>query len=221
MSDRLVLAFDTSFGPVSAALATYQGQVIASDCADNVVGKQAETLPPLVARLLANAGVAFSRVGRIVVTVGPGAFTGVRVGLAFAKGLHLSTGAEILGVSTLECVALQAQEAFPGLGVATLFDAKRGEVYALALNGAGDVLLPAALLSVEQAQSEIARVFQGPFLLTGSGGALVSGAFQTSTYVEMTSIDARALASRGGAMCVDNYVPLPAYLRAPDARLPA
>ena len=221
MSDRFVLAFDTSFGPVSAALATYQGQVIASACADNAVGKQAETLPPLVGRLFADAGVAFSSVARIVVTVGPGAFTGVRVGLAFAKGLHLSIGAEILGVSTLECLALQAQESAPGLGVAAILDAKRDEVYALALNGAGDVLLSAALLSVEQAQAAIAGVFQGSFLLTGSGGPLASVAFPASMYVEMSAIDINRLASRGGALCADSYMPMPTYLRAPDARLPA
>ena len=111
MSERLALAIDTSFGPVSAALATLDGAVIAHLAADNPAGTQAETLPPLVQRLF--KGRDFKSLARVAVTVGPGAFTGVRVGLAFAKGLKIATGAQVLRFNTLDCLAAQALRDMP------------------------------------------------------------------------------------------------------------
>ena len=131
MSERLILAIDTSFGPVAATLATTDGRTVGRIEADNPAGTQAETLPPLVARLF--QGRDFKQLARVAVTVGPGAFTGVRVGLAFAKGLRLATGAEVLGYSTLDCLAAQAA-VHGGDSIAAVIDAKRGEVYVQAFS---------------------------------------------------------------------------------------
>ena len=79
MNDRFVLAIDTSFGPVSAALANSTGEIVAHFEADNAPGTQAETLPPRIAEMFSGAGVRFDRLDRIAVTVGPGAFTDLLV----------------------------------------------------------------------------------------------------------------------------------------------
>lgn len=220
MIDRLVLAFDTSFGPVSAALATLDGKIIASAAADNPAGTQAETLPPLVAQLFKDVGASFKQLSRVAVTVGPGAFTGVRVGLAFAKGLHLATGAEILGLLTLDCLAAQVSNSHPNCSVGVVIDAKRGEVYTIATGPTGRVFLPAALMAIDEAKRAIDRVLLEPCILTGSGAVLLHGLAHAVTVVDAGRIDARLMAVRAGTMSPPLFPPTPAYLRAPDARLP-
>lgn len=221
MTERLVLAFDTSFGPVSAALATLDGKLLAGAAAENPAGKQAETLPPLVAKLFADEGARFEAVERIVVTVGPGAFTGVRVGLAFAKGLRLATGAQILGVTTLECLGRQAQDKYGGVDVGVVLDAKRGEVFLLTLSESGEACVPAQVATISEARKILASRLGSGCVLVGSGVGLMGDAIKALHCPEMVQIDTKRLATQGGKMTPGHYVPLPAYLRDADARLSA
>jgi tRNA threonylcarbamoyladenosine biosynthesis protein TsaB len=219
--DRLVLAIDTSFGPVSGALAALDGAIVASFEADNAAGTQAETLPPRVAEMFASAGARFDRLSRIAVTVGPGAFTGVRVGLAFAKGLRLATGAAVLGFTTLECLAVQAAEVAQGSGVIAAIDAKRGEVYLQIFDDALRPLIEAQLLPLSVADEVTRKHAMRPLVLTGSGAPLLGLAKGAAKIVEVARIDAKALAKRAASADPARYPPTAAYLRAPDARLPS
>jgi tRNA threonylcarbamoyladenosine biosynthesis protein TsaB len=94
----------------------------------------ATRLLPLAAGLLAEAGLRFADVDRIAVGVGPGTFTGLRIGVASARGLAQSLDAELLGVSSLLALAQAAvsREAVAGRGVLAAIDARRGEVFAAA-----------------------------------------------------------------------------------------
>lgn len=217
MSARLILAIDTSFGPVSATLATNSG-VIGSVEADNPAGTQAETLPPIVAKLF--EGHDFKALARVAVTVGPGAFTGVRVGLAFAKGMKLATDAQVLGFTTLDCLAAQAQATKPGRGVGAVIDAKRGEVYVQAFAGEAEPACNAGLLPIAEAAALLRRTLGPKVLLTGSGAALLDG-FDAVEIVPFNRIDTSLLARRAVSADPARYPAVPAYLRAPDARLPA
>ena len=222
MNGRVVLAIDTSFGPVSAALAKSDGTFIAGFEADNAPGTQAETLPPRVAALMSEAGVRFDRLSRIGVTVGPGAFTGVRVGLAFAKGLRVATGAIVLGFTTLECLAAQAARGNPGANVAVVIDARRDEVYLQLFNASLDPLTEGMVLAIAAARDIVRARLVGPAVFTGSGATLVSGAFDGQAKIEaIPRIDARLLARRASAANPELHPADAAYLRAPDARLPA
>jgi tRNA threonylcarbamoyladenosine biosynthesis protein TsaB len=89
----------------------------------------AVSLPGLVARVLAAAGAAIEAVDAIAVSIGPGSFTGLRVGLGFAKGLAFAGGVPIVPVPTLEALAWVA-EAAPGETICAALDARRHEVYA-------------------------------------------------------------------------------------------
>jgi tRNA threonylcarbamoyladenosine biosynthesis protein TsaB len=211
-----VLAIDTSFGPVGATLAAFDGSIVASFEADNDAGTQAETLPPLVARM----AIDFKRLKRIAVTVGPGAFTGVRVGLAFAKGLRLATGADVLGVTTLECLAAQAVREVPDHAVGVAIDARRGEVYAQAFSSRLEPLCDAAISPVGEASARLQRAIGVPFVLTGSGAPLLEGLAPVRT-VSTARVDTKLLALRCLQADTVRYPAVPAYLRAPDARLPA
>lgn len=221
MTDGLVLAFDTSFGPVSAALATLDGNLVAQAEADNPAGKQAETLPVLVDGLFADAGAGFDALDRVVVTVGPGAFTGVRVGLAFAKGLRLATKATILGVTTLECLGRQVQEKYGRVDVGIVLDARRGEVFVMALKEDGGVSIPAQVLSIGDAQRILLPVLGEHSVLAGSGSGLMGPAIDAIRVPGMMKIDTKRLALQGGRMNSGHHEPVPAYLRDADARLPA
>jgi tRNA threonylcarbamoyladenosine biosynthesis protein TsaB len=217
MSERLILAIDTSFGPVGITLATMSGRIIGRIEADNPAGTQAETLPPLVAKLFESQD--FKQLARVAVTVGPGAFTGVRVGLAFAKGLRLATGAAVLGFSTLDCVAAQAA-IHEAESIGAVIDAKRGEVYVQAFSRLSAPLCEAVVLPIAEASMMLRRVLKPKMLLTGSGAALVDG-FGDAQIVPFHRIDTELMARRAASEDPARYPAVPAYLRAPDARLPA
>jgi len=222
MNDRVVLAIDTSFGPVGAALASADGDVVASFEADNPPGTQAETLPPRIADMFSTAGVRFEQLSRIAVTVGPGAFTGVRIGLAFAKGLKVATGAMVLGFTTLECLAAQAARESPGTAIAVAIDAKRDEIYLQLFNASLAPLTEAALLPLEIAKNVVRTRLTAPAVFTGSGAALVRGAFDgQATINPIPRIDVRLLVRRAAGADPDLHPSVAAYLRAPDARLPS
>ena len=221
MTDRFVLAIDTSFGPVSGALATADGTFIAGFEADNPAGTQAETLPPRVAELFSQTGVRYDQLSRVAVTVGPGAFTGVRVGLAFAKGLRVATGSIVLGFTTLECLAAQAARACPGASVAIAIDAKRDEVYLQLFTASLERLTESALLSIGVAQAVVRDRLSGTVVFAGSGATLVRDAYEGTAHIEtIARIDTPLLARRAALADPALYPPDAAYLRAPDARLP-
>lgn len=218
MSGPLILAIDTSFGPVGVTLSTWDMRTQGRIEDDNPAGTQAETLPPLVEKLF--EGYDFKQLTRIAVTVGPGAFTGVRVGLAFAKGIKLATGAEILGFTTLECMAAQASHNKGCSTVGAVIDAKRGEVYVQAFSHILEPLSGPALLPVAEASAMLRRTLKPKkMLLTGSGASLLDG-FEGVEIVEIERIDTELLARRGILADPARYPAVPAYLREPDARLP-
>ena len=210
----IVLALDTAAGACSAAV-TRDGAVLAARSEPMTRGHQ-ERLAPLVREAMAEAGVAFPELDRIGVTVGPGSFTGLRVGLAFAKGLGLALGKPCLGVGTLE--ALAASDPGPGL-TAAVIDAKRDQVYLQAFESGVAVMAPDAL-PVETAAARLAELWRGgPLRLIGPGAALLAMAAPGAEVVERSAPDpvaicalvARKPASAGAR---------PLYLRAPDAKLP-
>lgn len=218
MSERLILAIDTSFGPVGVTLASMDGRTFGRIEANNQAGTQAETLPPLVAKLF--EGRDFNQLARVAVTVGPGAFTGVRVGLAFAKGLKLATGSTVMGFSTLNCMAAQAAAYKPCTTVGAVIDAKRGEVYVQAFSHLSEPLSDGAVAPLAEASALLRQTLKPRMLLIGSGVSLLDG-FGDVEVAPFERIDTELLARRAALADPDKHPAQPAYLRAPDARLPA
>lgn len=87
----------------------------------------AESLMPMIDAVMSEAGLSFAELDGVAVTVGPGAFTGLRIGLSAARGLALAAALPLVGVTTLEAVAA-AQESH-GLPVLVALDSKRSDVY--------------------------------------------------------------------------------------------
>jgi tRNA threonylcarbamoyladenosine biosynthesis protein TsaB len=209
----IVLGLDTALGACSAAVLA-QGQPLAVRFEPMARGHQ-ERLALLVRETMAAAGLPFSALDRIGVTVGPGSFTGLRVGLAFAKGLALALGRPCVGVGTLE--ALAASESGAGLTFAAI-DARRGQVYLQAFSGGQTVMAP-DVLPVEIAAARLAEFNPGPdTLIVGSGAPLLEGLVPGARIIAREAPDPVALARLAGTKPPAPARPL--YLRAPDAKLP-
>ena len=163
----LELALDCAANACSVALAR-NGKLLASQWRAMARG-HAEAAPVMLERTMADAGAAFPELARILVTRGPGSFTGIRIALAAARGLALVTGAEVAAVPTFE--ALRPAELPEGRLFAVL-DTKRGSLYAAELSGAGVPFITTAE----------ALAAEAPFTVVGDAAAalaaLAPGAIQ-------------------------------------------
>ena len=208
----IVLGLDTCLNACSVAVLDDE-RVVASAREVMARGHQ-EQLAPMAQAVMARAGLAFADLDRIAATVGPGSFTGLRVGVAFAKGLALALGKPTVGIGTLEALAAQA----PGL-VFPAIDARRGQLYLQAFEDGRALMAPDAV-TAEVAAARIAELSQGrPFTLVGSGAALLADFAPSAAVVEAEGADARDVARIALARSPSPRKPL--YLRAPDAKLPA
>lgn len=204
----IILALDTCLGACSAAVVDGE-RVLAARVEPMARGHQ-ERLAPLVAELMAEAGASFDRLDRVGVTVGPGSFTGLRVGLAFAKGIGQALAIPVVAVGTLEALAAGT----PGRVLAVL-DAKRGQVYLQAFADGVPVSAP-DVLPLETAAARVAEF--APEVLIGSGAGLFAGMTPTARVIAAEQADPSAVARLAAAR--SPVPPRPLYLRAPDARLP-
>jgi tRNA threonylcarbamoyladenosine biosynthesis protein TsaB len=210
----IVLALDTATGACSAAV--IQGAAVLAQRSEPMTRGHQERLALLVREVMSEAGVAFAEIDRIGVTVGPGSFTGLRVGLAFAKGLGLALSRPCIGIGTLE--ALAASDPGPGL-TAAVIDAKRGQVYLQVFQDGAPVMAP-DVLPVETAAARLAEFWAGGLArLIGPGAALLDGVLTGAEVHERAAPDPVALA-RLAALRPPGIPARPLYLRAPDAKLP-
>ena len=125
-----ILALDSALSSCSAAVMK-DGKIL-SEILEKCLRGQAERLIPMCQEVCDGAAVPFDQLDAIAVTCGPGTFTGVRIGLAAAKGLSLALDIPLIGVTTLEAVAqymMSEGEGLPKGKIAIVHDARRSEVY--------------------------------------------------------------------------------------------
>ena len=209
-----ILALDTCLGACAVAVCE-DGRVLATVSEAMARGHQ-ERLGPMTRETMQAAGLAFADLDRIAVTVGPGSFTGLRVGLAFAKALALALGRPCVGVSTLD--ALGRGPVRPGF-VAACIDAHRGQVY-LQVFADGQAVMAPDVLPTEVAAARLVELYAGgPAVLVGSGASLLQAALPQADVEPGALPDPAAIADLALAMRPPLVPPRPLYLRAPDARL--
>ena len=207
----IVLALDTCLGACSTALA--DGDRLLGECSEPMTRGHQERLAPMARELMAGAGVSCADRDRIGVTVGPGSFTGLRVGLAFAKGLALALGRPCVGVGTLE--ALAATCGATGR-CATVIDAGRGCLY-FQIFEAGTALSAPATAPVEVVAARLADLsIGGEMTLVGPGVALLAHAVPGGRWVDLAAPSPATVARLAARTPAAPARPL--YLRAPDAR---
>ena len=220
-----ILAVDTALGACSVAMAT--DGALRAHAFELMARGHAEALAPMTDHVMREAGCAFAELARLGVTVGPGTFTGQRIGLAFVRGLALALNIPAIGVTTLDAMieAAFAEKNAPWALCAA--DAKRGELYVSARAAGGEELIAPALLGVAQAAvlaAQVARAAGPEFLCAGTGAGLILGPLQDRGLrpysVAIHQPDARFVARLALRATPAGGAPRPLYLRAPDAKLP-
>ncbi|WP_312138690.1 tRNA (adenosine(37)-N6)-threonylcarbamoyltransferase complex dimerization subunit type 1 TsaB [Brevundimonas sp.] len=162
----------------------------------------------------------FSGIERIGVTVGPGSFTGLRVGLSFALGLGAALDCPVVGISTLD--GLAASVPTNGWVVAAI-DARRGQVYMRVFKN-GEAVDEAQALAIEDATAKIlALAPDGDVALAGSGAEVLlayEARLEKARLYPLSAPSAEALALLTATLDAPAHPPKPLYLRAPDATPP-
>jgi tRNA threonylcarbamoyladenosine biosynthesis protein TsaB len=209
----IVLALDTCLDACS--LAVLDGGIVRAQASHPMGRGHQEALAPLGQAVMAQAGLAFSDIDRIGVTIGPGSFTGLRVGLAFAKGLGAALSIPVVGIGTLAALA----EAHGDDLTFAAIDARRGQVYLQAFAGGRALMAPDAL-DLTTAAARLAELSGGrQATLVGSGAALLADLMPGARQIDVPACDPAAVARLAAAQTSPSP-PRPLYLRAPDARLP-
>ena len=212
----MILALDTCLGASSVAI--LQGDRVLAARSEPMTRGHQERIGVLAREVAAEAGVRFPELTRIGVTVGPGSFTGLRVGLAFAKGLATALSIPCVGVNTLEALAAGV----PGGGfIAAVLDARMSQVYLQIFDGGVALMAPDAL-DLGSAAARLAELHGGQAVtLVGSGAPLLAQIVPGATVLTPVSADPVAVARLAAARPAPAHSPRPLYLRAPYATLPA
>jgi tRNA threonylcarbamoyl adenosine modification protein YeaZ len=212
-----LLAFDTAFEACSVGVDTGNGRVVLR-C--EAVGRaHQERLFPMIEAAMAEAGLAVADLDRIAVTVGPGSFTGIRVGVAAARGFALVTKVPAIGVTTLAVHAEAAAEKAPGRCVLAAIPARDGMLYAQSF---GRDLTPFGDPWVASADELAGEAHARDALLAGPGADAVARALGGDGDERIVhrdaSPDVSALVRVARRAPLSGASPKPLYLRPPDAQ---
>ena len=219
----MILAIDTALAATSACLLAPGEIEPAWSETVPMQGGHAEALFPLLDRVVARSPGGFDGITRVAVTIGPGSFTGIRIGVAAGRAIGLACKVPVVGVSTLAALAAPAMAAGLRPPIVAAIDARHGNVYVQAFGAAGETLLGPVLLPA----AEAARALGGASLrLVGSGGpllAVAAGPLGISTDADEASfiVDIGFVARLGALADPARALPRPLYLKAPDATPPA
>lgn len=205
----MLLAFDTATPSVAVAL--YDGDAVVTESATVDAMRHGELLAPAISSALSTAGIVRQDLTAIAVGVGPGPFTGLRVGLVTARTLAAVLDIPVYGVCTLDVLAAEAAETGMEEGFLVATDARRKEVYLAAYTSAGERLEGPVVVAPADVSTEGHVV--------GGGGLLYPEAFPSARPPESPS--AGVLARVVAEERVELLDPEPLYLRRPDVAEPA
>lgn len=232
-----VLGLDTSTARLSAAV--LDGDRVAAECVRESVradhrrpgrSNHAEALLPLIEDVLRSAGTDFASLSLLGVAVGPGSFTGLRIGISTAKGLVYGSETPVVGVRTLEALAHGAPPGDGASFVCPLMDARKGEVYAALYrrtDAAFERLMEDCVAEPESLFRQVDAMAEGPCLFVGSGveayadliARCTRGRARVAPGVDgsSTAVSVARIARRKSPSAADAASLAPFYIRPPDA----
>lgn len=213
----LTLALDAAGAACSAAI-VHDGRVIGHRFAAMARG-QAEVLAPMVAEAMGQAGIDFTQLDLVAASVGPGTFTGIRIGLAMARALGLAAAKPVAGIASTDTVAAAIPEDLrAGRMVLVVLDSRRPELWVQPFAADLTPIADIQAMTADELTSWAADL--GPLVLAGDGAVLVAAALPDAILASVRT-DATQV-----ALLAEHRWPrqatLPAeplYLRPPDVTL--
>ena len=215
-----ILAIDTALPACSACVLDSDApEPISSETLPMARG-HAEALLPLLERVVAHAEGGFASLDRVAVTVGPGSFTGIRVGLSAARAIAVARRIPVTGVSTLAALAAPLIVDGEGAIVVAAIDALHGSVYVTGYGSGGRTILSPRHSPVRDA---VRALGAGPLRITGSGAPMLaieawSMGLKAEVVGERIAPDIAYVARLGLAANPASAPARPLYLKAPDAK---
>lgn len=217
-----ILAIDTALAAASACVFDQaSGDVLARETLEMARG-QDQAIISLIGRVVAEAGGGAKSIDRVAVTVGPGSFTGIRIGISAARAIGLALGVPVVGVSTLAAYAAPAVLDKQDGVVAAAIDARHGRLYIAAFVNGRPIVAP----RVATPREAVRAMGSGPFWLAGpSAPALAIEAWDMGEKAEVVeqagSPDIEFVARLGAAADPHIAQARPSYMRAPDIKAPS
>jgi tRNA threonylcarbamoyl adenosine modification protein YeaZ len=215
-----VLAIDTALEACSAAvLDTDRTGGLTSRSVPMARG-HAEALMPMIAEVMSAAEVEFTDLDRIAVTVGPGSFTGLRVGVAAARGIALAADKPVVGLTTLSVLAAPFFDADETKALLAVIDARHSQVYMQLFGPGGRSLIAPRIAPLRDA---IRAAMASPTRIVGNAARLVEVAWPDNERRPLQVAQVRApdivwVARLGAASAADSGPVKPLYLREADAQ---
>jgi len=217
-----ILAMDTA--AASCSVAIWRDNKVTHHVLQEMTRGHASELLPLVDDLLNEAGLGVADMDALAVTVGPGAFTGLRIGLSAARGFAVASALPVIGVTTLEALAFGVKEA--DCPILCVLDAKRADLYNQLFNPDGSPLGEAQALLPEQVVAHLPETCK-KVIVAGDSFDRLKDLLQErgieAVCSEVHFPDARyvvEIAARRGLPDTDQARPSAFYIRPPDAALP-
>ena len=213
-----LLAIDCASHLCAACVYDTQARVELGRAVEDIGKGHAERLMAVIGEALAAAGASYRDLGAVAVSVGPGSFTGIRVGVSAARGLALALGIPSIGVTTLEAIAAQSRDSIGARPILVALTSGPENVQAAVYDEFGRTLYDPALMTLREAA-----------LIAGDTGAALAGtaaeavaALVAGREMDFGPLDstadigwyARLAAAAGPA----GQRPRPLYLREPDAK---
>lgn len=200
----IILAIDTSLDDCIVAIAQ-DGEILASSC-QKTKSKQAEILPQMVKDICEKAKINPKQIDKIGVTIGPGSFTGVRVGLAFAKGLAIATNSQIVGISTLELLA----QSSPNSKTIALIE-QMGSVFAASFINGEIIDAPNRFENFD-----FIKNYESDWSIIGFKKSIE---LENHNFIIKETFDIDSFIKLCAQKDIQNNPPIPQYLRGADAKL--
>lgn len=213
-----ILALDTASSWCAAAVYDSGTDMVLAEVSENIGKGHAEVLMDYIERAMTQSGITMADLDCVAVNIGPGSFTGVRIGVSAARGFALALGRPAMGVSAFDALASEVAISQPGQPALVLLEAHRGEIYAQAFGVDAVATAGPMVLSRDEALTLIQQQSSETVLAGSAADALneiLAGTFSTARAEPTGRIGTYAKLAAIGA---PGEAPKPLYMRGPDVK---